>query len=209
MKLLLLLQVSTALASEPYVDERLFVSFYPPAGWVRVEEDVGSHSILFQDPAQALASIQIDSFPYEIEKQRQLKNVQRELRRELRKQFPSLEIVDERSLTHGADTYPAIEITGTLPTGNTSFHVMQRCLFARGRIYVITAGTYELTFLQLIPTFRAAIQSVEVLAPVFDAEAHGRGPLLPVNQLLVVLSTVLVSVPIVRRISQAKLERSA
>ena len=204
---LLLLQISTALAAEPFVDERLFVRFHPPVGWQQVEEGVAFHSIVFRDSRDAIATIQIDSIPYEIEDPSELESVQRQLRDALLQQFESLQIVEERPVRHGDEQLTAIEVSAKLPTENTFFHVVQRCFFARGRVYIITAGTYESTLLGLLPTFRAAIQSVEVLDPFLDAGSAV--PLIPPRNLMIVFAGVLVSIPVLRSISKAKLARAA
>jgi hypothetical protein len=113
--------------------------------------------------------IQIDSYPYELPESATLEDAQKELARALTGQNPDLEIIEERTLTHRE--YPAIEVMATLDVGDTYYHVLQRCLFARGRIYFVTCASFESSFLQDLPVFRASLESVEILGDIFDPEA--------------------------------------
>jgi hypothetical protein len=99
--------------------------------------------------------------------------VQEELARALVERFPTLRISQERRLVHRG--HPAIEVTATLPVEDTYYHVIQRSLFARGRIFIITCASFEGSFIAELPVFRASLESVEILDEIFEFGVSNQG----------------------------------
>jgi hypothetical protein len=98
----------------------------------------------------------------------------------------------------------------TLDIGDTYFHVIQRCLFARGRIYFVTCASFEASFLQDLPVFRASLESIEILGSIFDPDAGltETGHLIELYTAGLFAIGLAVCATIVRFISIARMKRS-
>ncbi len=162
--------LGTELLDESFDNERLHLRLRPPAGWFLANDGPieGEPVEFWKDDANG-PYIKIDSYPFELPDPSNLDDVQRELARALTSQNSDLDIVEEKSLTHNGD--PAVEVMATLEIDNTYYHVIQRCLFARGRVYIMTCASFESTFLQDLPVFRAFLASVEILGEIYDPDA--------------------------------------
>lgn len=196
------------LLGEPFEHERFHLRFRPPAGWRLVNQSAfGNEPIEFWKSSEYGPRIQITAFPYELQDPSNLDLVQQELAAALTRQFPSLTIVQEKQLDHRGS--PAVEVLATLAIDNTYYHVIQRCLFARGRIYIITGASFESTFLDELPTFRASLDSVEILGLIFDP-ASGRartGHLIQPRTAAGLFVASFVAALLMRRISTRRLRR--
>jgi hypothetical protein len=92
---------------------------------------------------------------------------------------------------------------------DTFYHVIQRCLFARGRVYIMTCASFESTFLQDLPVFRAFLASVEILGDIYDPDA-GRartGHLIQTETAVVSALCLAACAFVLRRISIQRLKR--
>jgi len=186
------------LLGEPFDNERLHLRFRPPAGWHMVHGGLsGDDPIEFWKNDEYGPRIQINAFPYELSTSSDVDKARGELFRNLSRQFPDLEVIHEAKLVYRG--IPAIEVTAKLDTDNDTFRVLQRCLFARGRIYVITCATFESSFLVELPTFVLSLESVEIL----DDET---GPLIRPATFAVGLVGFLASGLILRRASLTRLK---
>jgi hypothetical protein len=196
------------LAEEPFENERLHIRFRPPAGWRLVHAGLGGDEpVEFWQDGEYGPRIQIDSFPYELSESSTLDDAQRELSVALKRQFPELEIIKETTLTHKG--HPAIEVMATLPAGDTYYHVIQRCLFARRRIYILTCASFESSFLQDLPVFRACLESVEIMGDIYDPDRGlaKTGHLIPGHTLAMIAICLAASGFILRQVSIARLKR--
>ncbi len=169
------LLTSTAAAATPlgelFVNERLHLSLRPPEGWHLANEGLNKDEpVEFWKKDAYGPRIQILSYAFPT-KSTDLDEAQRELSRTLHEQFPGLDIVQEKQLSHHG--HPAIEAMATLQIEDTYYHVIQRCLFARGRIYIITCASFESTFITDMPVFRACLDSVEILGEIYNPDFVG------------------------------------
>ena len=103
---------------------------------------------------------------------------------------------------------PAIEVMATLPAADTYYHVIQRCLFARGRLSIITCASFESSFLSDLGTFRACLDSLEVLGEIFEPDPAGDGPLFTARTAGFVGFGLLAFEVFLRRFSVARLDRA-
>lgn len=166
------LGLSSVLREKPFVHERLHFRLRPPNGWHLANEGLTRNEpVEFWKDNEYGPRIQIFSFPFDLATPANLDEAQMELSRTLKEQFPGLKIVDEQKLSHQGN--PAIEVMATLQIEDTYYHVIQRCLFAEGRIYIITCASFESTFLSDLPVFRACLNSVEVLGDIYDPDFAG------------------------------------
>jgi hypothetical protein len=192
---------SAGVLGEPFESARSHVRFRPPAGWHQASEE----PLEFWKADEYGPRIQIAMFPYELSDPSNIEDAQKELSYALTQQFPDLDIHNQRQLTHRG--HPAIEVMATLEIGNTFYHVIQRCLFAEGRIYIITGASFEASFLEDLPVFRTSMDSVEVLSRIFNLDSEGAVSLIDERQLGAMAVGLVVFGFILRRISLAKLKR--
>jgi len=161
---------------EPLENQRLHIRVQGPAGWQLVHDGSSDKEpIEFWKDGEAGPRIQIASFPYPLSDSSDIDAVQKELARALVDRFPTLQVGEERKLLHRG--HPAIEVTATLPVDDTYYHVIQRSLFARGRIFIITCASFEGSFIDELPAFRACLESVEILEDLFDFSPDRTAPL--------------------------------
>ncbi len=142
--------------------------------------------------------IQINSFVSDFAAPSDINQAQRKASRSLSQQFPDLEVVQETKLVHEGN--PAIEVMAVVKTDNNNYHVIQRCIFARERVFVITCAAFESSFLAELPTFRQSMNSIEILGD--------RGPLIRPATYAALLVGFVASGFILRRISLARLKRT-
>ncbi len=193
---------------ERFLNERLRISVRPPIGWHLANEGLtGVEPIEFWKTDQYGPRIQVYSFPFELDNPSDLDETQKELARALFQQFPDLQIVNEKQLTHHGS--PAIEVTATLEIGDTYYHVIQRCLFAEGRIHIITCASFESSFIYDLPFFRASMDSVQVLGAIYSPDQTHRvgGHLLQPSTLGWLAIGCLLSGLVMRQISNSRLKR--
>lgn len=186
---------------EPYESERVHVRLRPPSGWYLADEE----PLEFWQEGEYGPRIQVESFPYELSDPSDIEKAQEELSQALKKQFAALDIDHEKQLTHQG--HPAIEVMATLTVGDSFYHVIQRCLFAKGRIYIITCASFEATFLEDLPVFRACLESVELLDNLFNPNIETTAPLIGRDQLGALAAGLALLGFILRRASLAKLKR--
>jgi hypothetical protein len=162
--------------------------------------------IEFWKEGEAGPRIQIASFPYPLSDSSDIDEVQEELARALVERFPTLRVGQERRLVHQG--HPAIEVTATLPVEDTYYHVIQRSLFARGRIFIITCASFEGSFIAELPVFRASLESVEILDEIFDFGVSNQGaPLVTARTLGGLCFGLLLSGLLLRHASATRLKR--
>lgn len=190
---------------EPFINERLHIRLRPPEGWHLANEGRNKDEpVEFWKKDAYGPRIQILSYAFPTETA-DLDEAQRELSRTLREQFPGLDIVHEKQLSH--QDHPAIEAMATLQIEDTYYHVIQRCLFARGRIYIITCASFESTFITDMPVFRACLDSVEILGEIYNPDFAGErtGHLVQPAVFAWTILGFAVSGIILRRLSSARL----
>jgi len=152
-----------------FENRRLQIRVQPPTGWRLVKDGSSDDEpIEFWKADEAGPRIQIVSFPFQLSGSAEIDEVQEELARALVSKFPNLRVGQENRLVHQG--HPAIEVTANLPVEDTYYHVVQRSLFAHGRIFIITCASFESSFISELPTFRAFLQSVEILDDPFDID---------------------------------------
>jgi hypothetical protein len=193
---------------ERFLNERLRISVRPPKGWHLANEGLqGTEPVEFWKTDQFGPRIQVYSFPFELDDPSNLDETQRALARALLQQFPDLKIVNEKKLTHQGS--PAIEVTATLEIGDTYYHVIQRCLFAEGRIHIITCASFESSFIYDLPLFRASMDSAQILGSIYSPDQTLRvgGHLLQPSTLGWLAIGCFVSGLVMRQISSARLKR--
>ncbi len=157
-----------------FENRRLHLRVRPPAGWKIVSAGATEDEpIEFWKEGENGPRIQITSYPYPISDGSDIDKVQAELSEALKRKFPSLRVDQETKLIHQGN--PAIEVMATLPAGDTYYHVIQRCLFARGRLFIITCASFESSFLSDLGTFRACLDSLEVLGEIFEPDPAADG----------------------------------
>ena len=173
----------TPVLGETFENQRLHVRVQGPAGWRLVQDGSSDKEpIEFWKEGESGPRIQLASFPYPLSDSSDIDTVQEELARALIDRFPTLRVGEERKLLHRG--HPAIEVTATLPVDDTYYHVIQRSLFARGRIFIITCASFEGSFIDELPVFRAFLESVEILDDLFDfSDSDRRAPLLTTRML--------------------------
>jgi hypothetical protein len=196
------------LLGEPFENRRLHIRIRPPAGWQMVSAGSSDNEpIEFWESDEGGPRLQITSYPYPIPDGSQIEKVQAELRQALLQKFPDLRVDRESSLMHRGD--PAIEVMATLAVEDTYYHVLQRCLFAHGRIFIITCASFESSFLSELPSFRASLDSVEVLEEIFGSHAsNGPSSLITSRTLGLSGFGFLLAGIFLRRLSIARLNRS-
>lgn len=155
----------------PFVNERLHVRIRPPKGWHLANEGLTKEEPVefWKDDAFG-PRIQILSYAFPVE-MADLGEAQKELSQTLLEQFPGLDIVEEKQLSHKG--HPAIEVMATLEIEDTFYHVIQRCIFARARVYIITCASFESTFISDMPLFRASLDSIDILGDIYDPDFAG------------------------------------
>lgn len=158
-----------------YENRRLHIRVRGPAGWQLVNDGSSENEpIEFWKEGESGPRVQIVSFPYPLSDSPPIDELQEELAKALVRKFPDLRVDHETRLVHQG--YPAIEVMATLPVNDTYYHVIQRSLFARGRIFIITCASFESSFLAELPTFRACLESIEILDEIFDFGSTSRQP---------------------------------
>ena len=131
-----------------FENRRLHLRVRPPAGWKIVSAGATEDEpIEFWKEDENGPRIQITSYPYPISDGSDIDKVQAELSKALKRKFPSLRVDQETKLIHQGN--PAIEVMATLPAADTYYHVIQRCLFARGRL-----SHHYLCLVRIIVSFR-------------------------------------------------------
>ena len=157
-----------------FENRRLHLRVRPPAGWKIVSSGATEDEpIEFWKDGENGPRIQITSYPYPISDGTDIDKIQAELSEALKGKFPNLRVDQETKLIH--DGNPAIEVMATLPAADTYYHVIQRCLFARGRIFIITCASFESSFLSDLRAFRACLDGLEVLGEIFEPVPAGNG----------------------------------
>ena len=155
-----------------FENRRLHLRVRPPVGWTIVSAGTTEDEpIEFWKEGENGPRIQITSYPYQISDDSDIDKVQAELSEALKRKFPNLRVDQETKLIHQGN--PAIEVMATLPADDTYYHVIQRCLFARGRIFIITCASFESSFLSDLGSFRACLDSLEVLGEIFESGTPG------------------------------------
>ena len=190
-----------------FENRRLHIRVQGPAGW-RLVQDGSSEDepIEFWKEGEGGPRIQIASFPYPLSDSSDIDEVQEELARALVERFPNLRVGQERRLVHQG--HPAIEVTATLPVEDTYYHVIQRSLFARGRIFIITCASFEGSFIAELPVFRASLESVEILDEIFDFGVSDQGvPLVTLRALGGFCFGLLLLGLLLRHVSATRLKR--
>jgi hypothetical protein len=189
----------------PFVNERLHVRIRPPKGWLLAAKGLNKDEpVEFWKEDAYGPRIQILSYAFPVE-MTDLEEAQKELSQTLLEQFPGLDIVEEKQLSHKG--HPAIEVMATLEIEDTFYHVIQRCIFARARVFIITCASFESTFISDMPLFRASLDSIEILGDIYDPNFAGgrRGHLVRPSALGAGLAVFLVAGFILRRFSAARL----
>jgi hypothetical protein len=202
-----LLQPVDAPLGAAFENRRLHIRVQGPAGW-RLVQDGSSEDepIEFWKEGEGGPRIQIASFPYPLSDGADIDEVQEELARALVERFPTLRVGQERRLVHQG--HPAIEVTATLPVEDTYYHVIQRSLFARGRIFIITCASFEGSFIAELPVFRASLESVEILDEIFDfGVANPGAPLVTLRALGGFCFGLLLMGLLLRHVSATRLKR--
>ncbi len=162
------------LLGEAFENRRLHIRVNGPAGWQLVNDGSSEDEpIEFWKEGENGPRIQITSYPYPISDGSDIDKVQAELSEALKRKFPNLRVDQEKKLIHQGN--PAIEVMATLPAADTYYHVIQRCLFARGRIFIITCASFESSFLSDLGSFRACLDSLEILGEIFEPGPAGDG----------------------------------
>ena len=195
------------LLGSAFENRRLHIRVKGPAGW-RLVHDGSSEGepIEFWKEGKGGPRVQIASFPYPLSDNSEIVEAQEELTRTLARKFPGLRVAQEKRLVYQG--HPAIEVTATLPVDDTFYHVIQRSLFARGRIFIITCASFESSFIAELPAFRASLESVEILDEVFDfGSAHQQPPLLTSRILGVFLFGSVLLGFLLRYLSASRLKR--
>lgn len=197
----------SALLAGTFESQRLHVRVRLPIGWRVVSAGtLEDEQIEFWKDAEDGPRIQIISYPFPISDGSDIDKVQTELGEALKRKFPDLRVDQETKLVHQGN--PAIEVMATLPANDTYYHVLQRCLFARGRIFIITCASFESSFLSDLPSFRACLDSLEVLGGILDLDStETGGPLFTARTMGFVGLGFLVMGFFLRRISIARLGR--
>ena len=168
---------------EVFENRRLRLRVSPPPGWRLVSEGSSDDEpIELWKEGEGGPRIQIVSFPFPLSHDSEIDDVQEELARALVAKFPSLDVGQESRLVHQG--HPAIEVTATLPVEDTYYHVVQRSLFAGGRIYIITCASFESSFIYELPTFRSFLESIEILENGLDLASPNRRPPLVSSRIL-------------------------
>jgi hypothetical protein len=196
------------LLGETFENERLHLRIRPPAGWRLVSAGAnGDDPVEFWKEDEYGPRLQINAGPYPVTDPSDIDRVQRELARALQQKFPNLEVIGETKLSYQG--HPAIEVTATLTVSDTFYHVIQRCLFAHGRLYIITCASFESSFLYDLPAFRAALDSFEVLDDVADLKSGGshRDALVSNRTIGVVTLSLFALGLLLRRLSISRLTR--
>lgn len=195
------------LLGETFESRRLHVRVRPPAGWRLVSTGASQDEpIEFWKAEEAGPRVQITSFPYPLSDGSEIDQVQAELAEALVRRFPDLRVDQETRLVHGG--HPAIEVMATFSMDDTYYHVIQRCLFARGRIFIITCASFESSFLSDLATFRASMDSLEILDGIFDLNpTSSQTPLITFRTMGMLVFGSLITGFFLRRLSVAKLGR--
>lgn len=195
------------LLGSAFENRRLHIRVQGPAGWQLVHDGSSEgEPIEFWKEGKGGPRVQIASFPYPLSDSSEIDEAQEELARTLVEKFPGLRVAQEKRLVHQG--HPAIEVTATIPVDDTFYHVIQRSLFARGRIFIITCASFESSFIAELPVFRASLESVEILDEVFDfGSARQQPPLLTPRILGALLFGSLLLGFLLRNISAARLKR--
>ena len=190
-----------------FENRRLHLRVRPPVGWKIVSAGVTEDEpIEFWKDGDNGPRIQITSYPYPISEGSDIDKVQAELSEALKRKFPNLRVDQETKLIHQGN--PAIEVMATLPAADTYYHVIQRCLFARGRIFIITCVSFESSFLSDLSSFRACLDGLEVLGEIFEPDPAGDSvPLFTVRTAGFVGFGFLALGFFLRRFSAARLDR--
>lgn len=190
-----------------FENRRLHIRVKPPAGWRLISDGSSDDEpIEFWKEGEGGPRIQIASFPFPLSDSTDIDEVQEQLARTLVDKFPALRMGQEKRLVHQG--YPAIEVTATLPVNDTYYHIVQRSLFARGRIFIITCASLEASFIAELPVFRACLESVEILDEIFDFGASNReAPLVTGRDLGAFGFGILLLGLLLRRASTSRLRR--
>ncbi len=190
-----------------FENRRLHIRVNGPAGWQLVNDGSSENEpIEFWKDGEGGPRVQIASFPYVLSDTWAIDEVQEELARALVERFPTLRVGQERRFVHQG--HPAIEVTATLPVDDTYYHVIQRSLFARGRIFIITCASFESSFIAELPVFRACLESVEVLDEIFDfSSSNQQQPLVTSRTIGAFCFGFLILGLFLRHVSAARLRR--
>jgi hypothetical protein len=205
--LLLAIQPPSSPSGEVLENARLRLRIHPPAGWRVVNDGALGGEIELSKGQQEGPRILVNVFPFVLEDPSDLAKAQRELSAVLTGRFPDLRVVQEKQLTHQGN--PAIQVIATLPLEENFYHVVQRCIFAGRRVYIVTCASFEGSFVTDLPTYYAFLDRVEILGPASAFSGgqspgqHLVSPYLAGLGALVLLPAAL----LLRRISVARLER--
>lgn len=199
--------VDSPVSGAVFENRRLHIRVTGPAGWHLVKDGSSDgEPIEFWKEGEGGPRVQIASFPYPLSDSADIEQAQEELARALLERFPTLRVGQERRLVHRG--HPAIEVTATLPVDDTYYHVIQRSLFARGRIFIITCASFEGSFIAELPVFRACLDSVEILDDIFDfGNSNPMPPLVTMRTLGGFLFGLLLSGFVLRYLSTTRLKR--
>jgi len=144
-------------------NQRLRLRLHPPRGWRLVKDGSLSDEMELAQSGAEGPRIVINVYPFELDDPSDLSKTQRELSALLLRRFPDLRVVQEKQLSHGE--HPAIQVVATLPLQDDFYHVLQRCIFAGRRVYVVTCASFEGSFVSDLPTYYAFLDRVEILGP--------------------------------------------
>lgn len=197
----------TPVVGAAFENRRLHLRVHPPDGWQLVSNGSSDDEpIELWKQGAGGPRIQIVSFPFPLSDGSEIDEVQEELARALVSKFPKLRVGQESRLVHQG--HPAIEVTATLPVEDTYYHVVQRSLFAHGRIFIITCASFESSFLSELPVFRAFLESLEILDDPLDLDpANRRPPLVSSRTLGASCFGLFLAGLLLRQVSAAKLRR--
>lgn len=198
----------TATAGDDVLEnQRLRLRLHPPRGWRVVNDGALGDEIELQPSGQEGPRILVNVYPFELDDPSDLDKAQRELSAVLTARFPDLRVVQEKQLSHGE--HPAIQVVATLPLEDNFYHVLQRCVFAGRRVYVITCASFEGSFVSDLPTYYAFLDGVEILGPGASLSGgESAGQHLASAKLVGVTGLVLIPTGLLlRRLSVARLKR--
>ncbi len=150
-------------AGDVVENQRLRLRLHPPRGWRVVKDGSLSDEMELEQGGGEGPRIVINVYPFELDDPSDLSKTQRELSAILLRRFPNLRVVQEKQLSHGE--HPAIQVVATLPLQDDFYHVLQRCIFAGRRVYVVTCASFEGSFVSDLPTYYAFLDRVEILGP--------------------------------------------
>jgi hypothetical protein len=200
------LLMSSSAAAESFESRAWRLRLETPAGWRLVSDgSARGGAVEFRPVATEGARIVVESQPFDSPGASDLGMIRRQLSSEIHNRYPEVTVVRETESRHG--DYPAVEVIATLHLDDDAYHVLYRCVFARGRIYIFACASFESSFVTDLATYRTFLDRVEILSSEAAAALSTRPPLLTPLQVALGLLLFLPAGWLLRRASLARLSR--